>query len=478
MAQCEHCGRQLPPFTFRKICQWCVQHQAAQRGDDSGYQRVEAAPWLRQQSTSMAVTQVIFGANIAVFIAMVLAFGAATLSSPAGPDLVRVGANFGPYTVSGQWWRLLTCLFVHAGLLHIAFNMWCLWDLGRLAESLYGHWTFAALYMVCGVSASLGSILWNPSVLSVGASGAIFGIVGALIASFYLGEFSLPRAALGGTLRSLLIFTGYNLFFGAVIARTDNAAHIGGLVMGLILGALIARFAPGRDDAVRRIAVLLVGVAIVGGAVLWLQHARAYMVHAQNGVSFLNAGKSDQAIAELRKTVAQRPDFAPGHAALARAYISKHDYENAAAEMKQAIALRPQDESSYYALGLIYMEQKQPAKAQDTFARLLKIDANNADGHAGLAGALSEQHRDQEALAEYKRAAAIDSDYQGVNYNIGLEQARLKLHDDAIASLLKQRDKGDDPDNENLLADVYTNKGMLNEAEDARERAAQMKGPK
>ncbi len=478
MAQCEQCGRQLPPFTFRKICQWCVQHQAAQRGNDTGYQRVEAAPWLRQQSTSMAVTQVIFGANVAVFIAMVLAFGASTLSGPAGPELVRVGANFGPYTVSGQWWRLLTCLFVHAGLLHIAFNMWCLWDLGRLAESLYGHWTLAALYLICGLSASLGSILWNPSVLSVGASGAIFGIVGALIASFYLGEFSLPRAALGGTLRSLLIFTGYNLFFGAVIARTDNAAHIGGLVMGLILGALIARFAPGRDDVMRRIAVLLAGVAIVAGTVLWLQHARAYMVHAQNGVGFLNAGKSDQAIAELRKTVAQRPDFAPGHAALARAYISKHDYDNAATEMKRVIGLRPHDESGYYELGLIYMEQKQPAKAQDTFAQLLKIDPNSADGHAGLASSLSEQHRDTEALAEYKRAAAIDSDYQGVNYNIGLEQARLKLYDDAIASLLKQRDKGDDPDNESLLADVYTNKGMLNEAEDARERAARMKGQK
>lgn len=426
----------------------------------------------------MAVTQVIFGANVAVFIAMVLAFGASTLSGPAGPELVRVGANFGPYTVSGQWWRLLTCLFVHAGLLHIAFNMWCLWDLGRLAESLYGHWTLAALYLICGLSASLGSILWNPSVLSVGASGAIFGIVGALIASFYLGEFSLPRAALGGTLRSLLIFTGYNLFFGAVIARTDNAAHIGGLVMGLILGALIARFAPGRDDVMRRIAVLLAGVAIVAGTVLWLQHARAYMVHAQNGVGFLNAGKSDQAIAELRKTVAQRPDFAPGHAALARAYISKHDYDNAATEMKRVIGLRPHDESGYYELGLIYMEQKQPAKAQDTFAQLLKIDPNSADGHAGLASSLSEQHRDTEALAEYKRAAAIDSDYQGVNYNIGLEQARLKLYDDAIASLLKQRDKGDDPDNESLLADVYTNKGMLNEAEDARERAARMKGQK
>ena len=340
MAQCVQCGRQLPPFTFRKICRWCVQHEAAQRGEDVQYQRVETAPWLRQQSSSMVVTQLIFGANIAVFLGMTLAIGASMLSNPPGQQLVHWGANFGPYTVSGQWWRLLTCLFLHGGLLHIAFNMWCLWDLGRLCESLYGHWTFTCVYLLSGFSASLASIVWNPSVLSVGASGAIFGLAGALIASFYLGEFSLPRAAISGTLRSVVVFVGYNLVFGAVIARTDNAAHIGGLIMGLLLGALIARVAPVHDDVVRRIAVLLVGAAIVAGGVMWLQHSRSFMVHAQKGVGFLDEGEPDAAIAELRKTVKERPDFAPGHEALARAYISKHDYENAAAEMRRAIELR------------------------------------------------------------------------------------------------------------------------------------------
>jgi membrane associated rhomboid family serine protease/Tfp pilus assembly protein PilF len=474
MAQCEQCGRQLPPFSFRKICRWCVQHKAAQRGDDSAFQRVETAPWLRQQSSSMAVTQVIFGANVAVFLAMTLAIGASMLSGPQGLQLVHWGANYGPRTVSGEWWRLLTCVFLHGSLLHIAFNMWCLWDLGRLAESLYGHWTFATVYLICGLAASLASIAWTPGVLSVGASGAIFGIAGALISSFYLGEFSLPRAALGGTLRSLLIFAGYNLFFGAVIARTDNAAHVGGLVMGLTLGALIARVAPVHGDVVRRIAVLLVGAAMVAGGVMWLQHARSYMVHAQKGVELLNEGEPDEAVAELRKTVSQRPDFAPGHEALARAYISKHDFDSAAAEMTKAIALRPRDEGARYGLGLIYLEQKQPAKAQDAFTELLKLNPNSADGHAGLASALSDQRRDTEALAEYQRAAAINSNYQGVNYNIGLEQARLQLYDEAIASLLKQREAGDDHDNESLLADVYTTKGMLKEAADARQRAAQL----
>ncbi|HEX7425333.1 MAG TPA: rhomboid family intramembrane serine protease [Terriglobales bacterium] len=472
MANCVQCGRQLPALTFgKKLCQWCVQHEAAQRGEDSPIQRVEPAPWMRQQSSSMAVTQVIFGINVAVFVAMTLAVGVSMLNNPAGQDLVRWGANFGPLTASGQWWRLLTCVFVHGGLLHIAFNMWCLWDLGRLAESVYGHWTFAAVYLIAGLAASLTSVVWNPVILSVGASGAIFGIAGALIASFYLGEFSLPRAAMTGMLRSVVMFVGYNLFFGAVIARTDNAAHIGGLIMGLILGALIAKVAPQHDDVLRRIAVLLVGVLIVVGGVTWLQRSRAYLLHGQNGVGLLDEGKPDEAIAELQKSVRQRPDFAAAHAALARAYITKHDFENAAAEMKRVIALNPRSEDAYYRLGLIYLEQKLPSKAQDIFAQLLRVDPNSADGHAGRAAALSDQHRDLEALEEYKRVAALDSGYQGVYYNMGVMQARLKLYDDAIASLLKQRQTGDDPDNENLLASVYEAKGMKSEAEDARQKA-------
>src|SRR5258707_15211939 len=157
-------------------------------------------------------------------------------------------------------------------------------DFGSVADAVLAHGTVAGVNLFTGLASSVTSVAWHPAGLSVGASGAIFGIAGALIASFYLGEFSLPRAAMTGMLRSVVMFVGYNLFFGAVIARTDNAAHIGGLLMGLLLGALIARVAPQHDDVLRRIAVLLVGVVLVVGGVMWLQRARAYLLHGQDGV--------------------------------------------------------------------------------------------------------------------------------------------------------------------------------------------------
>ncbi len=262
MANCVRCGRQLPPLSFgKKICSWCVQHEAAQRGEVVDEpERVMPAPWVRRRSEpTISLTQILFGANIAVFLAMIAANGSLDFS---GQVAVHFGANLGPYTLSGEWWRLITYMFLHGGLLHIFFNMWCLWDLGALSESLYGRWTYLAIYLTTGVAGGLASAGWNPRVLSVGASGAIFGLAGALIASFYLGEFSLPKVAISGTLRSLVIFAVFNLFFAGMFGGVDNACHIGGLISGLLLGAAIAKFAPMSEHARRR-AVLFGLVAIV-----------------------------------------------------------------------------------------------------------------------------------------------------------------------------------------------------------------------
>jgi len=314
MANCIRCGRQLPGFSFgKKICQWCVQHEAYQRGEivEDAKQPVMRTPWARSGESSIGLTQIIFGINVAVFLAMVVDTlihtyePASTLMAFSVPHSIHWGANIGVLTFSGEWWRLVTNIFVHGGLLHIAFNMWALWNLGVLCESLYGRWTYATIYLICGLGASLASAAWHPYRPSVGASGAIFGLAGALIAALKLGEFSVPRSALTGTLRSLGAFVVYSLLFG-FLPGIDNTAHIGGLVTGLMVGALIALIAPQQDQAPRRIAVFLVIIlALAGGAIAAGRH-----------YTFpLRLGRSPFAIGEIG------PPYRPIHAPPQKRYI-------------------------------------------------------------------------------------------------------------------------------------------------------------
>jgi rhomboid protease GluP len=472
MANCIRCGRQLPPLTFKKICQWCVQHEAAQRGEESGdvRQPVITRPWARSES-SITLTQVIFGANIAVFLATALASGSAINIS--GEVNFHYGANFGPYTLSGEWWRLLTYMFLHGGAMHIFFNMWCLWDLGRLCESLYGRWTFAAVYLITGVAGGLASIAWNPRVLSVGASGAIFGLAGALIASFYLGEFSLPRVAISGTLRSLVIFAVFNLGFGQLFGGIDNACHIGGLVSGLALGALIARLAPQPDAPLRRATVVgVVALALLTagfGVRQWrggpMRMARAFQ-----------ETKGDP-VARLQAVVKQQPNLAPVHFALAQAYLARDQYLEAEAEFKRVIELQPGNLDARFDLGLVYLTEKRLEDARSAFTQILAQDPNSAEGHYGLGLVLAEQQNHSAAIDELKKAAP-DTHVSGVYYQMGNSYAKLNRYDDAIAAYLKEKEKsGDAADIENALADAYQAKGMLKESQDARDLAQQLRGP-
>ncbi len=473
MANCIRCGRQLPRLTFgKKICQWCVRHEAVQRGeeDDDAIQPVMAAPWVQRES-SVSLTQVILGANVMVFIAMMAAGGGFSMDF-TGQVMVHFGANFGPYTLSGQWWRLFTYMFLHGGIFHIAMNMWCLWNLGWLCESIYGRFTYAAIYLITGVAGGIASVAWNPSVLSVGASGAIFGLMGALIASFYLGEFSLSGINIKGMMGSLLFFAGFSLYWGSVSSGIDNACHIGGLVSGLILGALIALFAPGHDQPARRAGILLLMVLILGGTAVGVQRWRGGMQFR----SAISAERNvDRMIGDLQKKVQLNPQDASAHYSLARAYFAKGQFPEGESELKRVLDLQPQNTRARVDLGAVYLRQQQPKEAQEEFAKLVAEDPNDANAHLGLGMALAGQNNHEAAIDEFQTTLRLAPQAEDVYYRMGISQAQLKKYDDAIASYLKERDRsGDDVELENALADAYQAKGMQQQAQDARDKASQL----
>jgi rhomboid protease GluP len=480
MANCVQCGRKLPPLTFgKKICQWCVQHEAAQQGetDDDVQQHVMPAPWVRRSESTITLTHLLFGANVAVFLAMLAASAnPAAFLEPThefSPQVsIHFGANYGPYTLSGQWWRLVTYMFLHGGVLHIGFNMWCLWDLGALCESLYGRWTYAAIYLITGVAAGLTSVAWNPAVWSVGASGAIFGLAGALIASFYLGEFSLTSVAIRGTLRSLIIFAVFNLFFGQLFPGIDNACHIGGLVSGLILGALIARLAPQQDHLFRRVGVLLFVALLTAGSAWGVQRWRGSSTQ-----SAINIERSiSRTITALQTKVEKNPQDASAHYALAHAYLIHGEWSQAEAELNHVLDLQPQNVDARMDLGATYLNHEQAREAQEQFAKLVAQDPNDSEAHVGLGMALAGQHNYTPAVEEYKTALRLDPQSKGVYFQLGISQAQLKQYDDAIASYLKERDQsGDDPSLEMALAEAYQAKGLEQKAQEAKGKATQMK---
>jgi rhomboid protease GluP len=182
----------------------------------------------------------LIGVNIIVFIAMVVS-GAGLWHSSTEVQLVW-GANFGPATQDGQSWRLGSALFVHFGLVHLAMNMLALWDAGRLVERMYGSARFLLLYFLSGLGGNLQSlVLHRGEVVSGGASGAIFGIYGALLVCLWDKRNQLQRREFrwlfwGGACFFILLFT-----VGQMLPIIDNAAHLGGLAAGVIAGVMLMR---------------------------------------------------------------------------------------------------------------------------------------------------------------------------------------------------------------------------------------------
>jgi rhomboid protease GluP len=226
---------------------------------DYGYQQPVPPPPPRPRRPAWQLapaTYILMGINIGVYVLMVL-LGVSPTAPTADQLMNHWGANVGALVLADhQWWRLVTSTFVHSGIIHIATNMWCLYNLGLLGEPLVGSFGIFAAYLLTGVVGNLLSVALHPGVvsagqildvgaISVGASGAVFGLAGVLIP--LLGSKLLPvnRAEVARLRRSVIYFAVLNFVigFGADAfnspIRIDNMAHLGGFLSGMLLGTLL-----------------------------------------------------------------------------------------------------------------------------------------------------------------------------------------------------------------------------------------------
>jgi rhomboid protease GluP len=217
---------------------------------------VPSRPWMT--ISLIVINVVLFGGAVALGV------------DPIQPDvqtLARWGANVGPAVIGGQWWRLFTAVFLHIGVIHLFFNLAVLWGIGGFVERLLGRVGFGVVFGLAGLGASLASILWDPEVVSAGASGAIFGLFGALLGYLAREPKCVPPGVRGRLALSSVGFLVYNMMHALNAQGIDIAGHLGGLVTGLFCGLFLA-VPPTKDGAARRLGVsawvLGSGLVVVG----------------------------------------------------------------------------------------------------------------------------------------------------------------------------------------------------------------------
>ncbi|PWA07452.1 rhomboid family intramembrane serine protease [Flavobacterium psychrotolerans] len=181
------------------------------------------------------MTPILIDLNLLVYLIMVMC--GLGFFSFEGEDLYRWGAVHRSSVLHGEWWRLLTCIFLHGNLMHILNNLLSLYFVSFFLEPILGRWCYLFVYIICGLCASLTSIYWHKNGISVGASGAVFGLFGFMLALIVMKVF---EPALNRTFFIITsVFVGYNLLMG-LAGGVDNAAHIGGVLGGFVIGLIFS----------------------------------------------------------------------------------------------------------------------------------------------------------------------------------------------------------------------------------------------
>lgn len=454
MPTCPHCGKQYSGFSFgsnpAQECRECRRTlpQVVNEPPVSPPSSATTDEFVLLGGDPPVVTRAIVTIDVVIFLAM--AFSGISWTEPGYLEIVRWGADFSPLTLGGEWWRLLTATFIHIGIVHIALNMWCLWSLGPVLERLMGWRAYLLMYIVSGLAGSEASLLWRPWGGGAGASGAIFGVAGAFFSFLLLKKAPISPQFAKRRLKSVAIFIFYNLFLGAAALRVNNAAHIGGLIAGIILGAVLpcvlsrseepgaSRVPSLGDSSSERLQFRrLVTVGIVSTLVL-IGVASALARHYSS-------------IAEYGKAVA---------------LIRENDAAGAIPHLQSAISKDPKNVIALEMLGILLLDQADPTQAWGPLRDAVDLDSSDLALRHNLALAFIgagfvEYASEQIAWARKSH----DEDQASANFILGLASYRRRDYEDAAKYLrLAIQNRKDFVEAQNLLAIIYSAMGNRDEA--------------
>ncbi len=249
---CSNCGKPICPdcMTATPVGMRCP--------DCAGKrQRVQT---MRSLHVDPIATYVLIGVNVLMFLGSGAGGGFLTGSSSGVSKTFYDLALWGPGVAHGEWWRIITGGFLHSGFLHIALNMYILYWLGQMIEPALGHLRFTALYMASLIAGSFGALLLSPDRLTVGASGAVFGLMGAAFVMQHARGINPMQSGLG----PVIIF---NLAFSFIVPNISIGGHLGGLAGGVLAAFMMERLAGrGRGVVLPVAACVAVGAAAFAGS--------------------------------------------------------------------------------------------------------------------------------------------------------------------------------------------------------------------
>ncbi|MFD2925971.1 rhomboid family intramembrane serine protease [Halobacillus naozhouensis] len=303
------------------------------------------------------LTYVLLAVNILMYL-----FIEFTGSSTSIITLIEYGAKYNPAIVSGEWWRILSSMFLHIGTLHLLMNMLALYYLGTAVERIYGTFRFTWIYFMAGIFGGIASFMLNPQV-AAGASGAIFGLFGALL-YFGVHHKRLFFRTMG---YNLFVVIGINIAFGLLVPQVDNGAHMGGLIGGFIASA-ICNLPKKRQWFLQSLSVLIYTAAIGMMIVLGIQQVdnRSYaLIEVQLSQNLIEEQNYRKAI-NLTTEALEKPGNYQAELLFNRsyAYTKTEQYTKAIEDLAQVIALDPEFAEAHFNLALLYRQAGMMDKAE------------------------------------------------------------------------------------------------------------------
>jgi len=396
---------------------------------------------------SLSNTQILIAINALIFGAMLfhsiwLSSVERLLDNPIGTNfdsklLLFWGSDYGPLTLGGQYWRVITCLFVHLNIFHLAGNMLFLWRLGEEVGRHLSRTQALAIYVFTGTASSLASLAWHPTHLSAGSSGAILGQAGVLIALLAFAKLNLPRSQTFGILLWIAFLMPFEVVFGHFSKTTDYPAHWGGLASGFAIGVVLAWILRGSPLKIvprqrRALAVMTFTLVVSFAAVIYMRHdvVRRYRQRLEVN-AFL--------VAAQKEAISKNPNDAAAHEKLADLYFSQSEYDESANELRRALEIKPGDPDALSQVTITYLAMGRPRDAIPLFRKNLLQGPGTADKYALFSLLLQLSGRLNEAEEMSRKAVALDN--------------RSKRSHQQLASVLSQLHKTEEAERESKLAD-------------------------